>query len=157
MTTPAAGTFSADLGSPDDQSPTDQDCAEEIRHTVQKLVALDIRFGGDRTSAIALRALASAHRDRHRRGVRQRAERDVRAAVAELAEVTGWLLCDAHRHALSRQVNRQALSLARRAGDRSMELFVIHNLSLQATYLRRPNGLWHSSARSSTVAASLPG
>ncbi|RBQ14158.1 hypothetical protein DP939_42115 [Spongiactinospora rosea] len=97
-----------------------------------------MRFGGDHTSTIALRTLAAVRRELRRRGVRPRARREVQAAVAELAEVTGWLLCDADRHALSIRVNRWALDLARRAGDRSMELFVVHNLSLQATYLRHP-------------------
>jgi hypothetical protein len=33
------------------------------------------------------------------------------AAVAELAEVTGWLLCDANPHSMSRARNRQALTI----------------------------------------------
>ncbi|WP_242911362.1 hypothetical protein [Actinomadura terrae] len=125
-------------GTADDLAPADADYADALRQKVQQLVALDVRFGGDQTSDLAMRALVAVSRDLELRGVRRRAEHDVQAAVAELAEVTGWLLCDANRHALSYRVNRRALDLARGAGDRSMELFVLHNMSLQATYLRRP-------------------
>lgn len=121
-----------------DLAPAGDDYAAALREKVQELVALDVRFGGDRTSALALHALVSVREDLDRRGVRRRAGRDLQAAVAELSEVTGWLLCDANRHVLSHRINRQALDLAREAGDRSMELFVTHNMSLQATYLRQP-------------------
>ncbi|QXJ21225.1 hypothetical protein AGRA3207_002059 [Actinomadura graeca] len=121
-----------------DLTPADDEYAAGLRGRVQSLVGLDVRFGGDHTSVLALRALAAVDRDLERRGIRRRAGRDVRAAVAELAEVTGWLLCDANRQGPSYRVNRRALELARTAGDSSMELFVVHNMSLQATYLRRP-------------------
>ncbi|TDD91847.1 hypothetical protein [Actinomadura rubrisoli] len=124
--------LSAELG------PLDEDDVLDVRQHVQHLVALDIRHGGDRASALALRTLKAARQDLRRRGVRKSARRDLEAALAELAEVTAWLLCDANRHPMSLRGNRFALNLARSAGDRSMELFVLHNMSLQATYLRRP-------------------
>ncbi|MFC6881478.1 MULTISPECIES: hypothetical protein [Actinomadura] len=130
--------LAAPPGAAEDLAPADEDYVLALQQKVQCLVDLDVRFGGDHTSALALRALAAVRHDLDRRGIRRRAERDVRAAVAEFAELTGWLLCDANRHAQSYRVNRHALALARTAGDRSMELFVLHNLSLQALYLRRP-------------------
>ncbi|GIJ45069.1 hypothetical protein Val02_19550 [Virgisporangium aliadipatigenens] len=72
------------------------------------------------------------------RRARERPDSDLLAAAAELAEVTGWLLCDANRHPEADRANRVALALSRRCGHRSMELFVLHNMSLQATYLRQP-------------------
>jgi hypothetical protein len=122
----------------DDDAPAGEDAVLAIRETVQRLVALDVASGGDRASVLATRALRLAEPMLEPGAHDARFGRDLLSAVAELAEVTGWLLIDANRHAASLTRNRRALDLARRAGDRSMELFVTHNMSLQATYLRRP-------------------
>jgi hypothetical protein len=111
----------------------------EVRNTVQRLVVIDVRSGGNAASALALQAFSAV---RHQLGsgafpVRHR--QDLYAAAAELAEITGWLLCDANRHVEAHRMNQIAVILARRCGDRLMELFVLHNMSLQATYLRRPS------------------
>jgi tetratricopeptide (TPR) repeat protein len=121
-----------------DDSHAGEDEVVAVRESVQRLVALDVVNGGDQTSILATQTLRAAEPMLAPGAYDPKAERELRAAVAELAEVTGWLLCDANRHSESLIRNRQALSLARLAGDRSMELFVIHNLSLQATYLRQP-------------------
>jgi tetratricopeptide (TPR) repeat protein len=121
-----------------DDPPAGEDQAAAVRDAVQRLVALDVANGGDQTSILATRALRAAEPMLAPRAYEPKAERDLRAAMAELAELTGWLLCDANRHSESLARNHQALRLARLAGDHSMELFVIHNMSLQATYLRRP-------------------
>src|SRR4051812_19404391 len=121
-----------------DDAPAGEDQVIAVRESVQRLVALDVANGGDHTSILATQTLRTAEPLLAPGAYDPKAERDLRAAVAELAELTGWLLCDANRHPESLHRNRQALGLARLAGDRSMELFVIHNLSLQATYLRRP-------------------
>jgi len=121
-----------------DGAPAGEDQVAAVRAAVPRLVALDVASGGDRTSVLATRALQAAETMLAPGACEPRVERELRAAVAELAELTGWLLCDANRHAASLARNHQALRLARGVGDRSMELFVIHNLSLQATYLRRP-------------------
>lgn len=122
----------------DDDTPAGEDQVAAVRDAVQRLVALDVANGGDRTSILATRLLHTAEAMLAPGAYDPTAERDLTAAVAELAEMTGWLLCDANRHPESLARNRQALGLARLAGDHSMELFVIHNMSLQATYLRRP-------------------
>jgi len=109
-----------------------------IRDTVGHLVAMDVRAGGNEASRHATRALRTALRRLNSGAFTGPQANDVRAAVAELAELTGWLLIDANRHEHARRANRLSLSLARAAGDRSMALFVTHNISLQATYLRRP-------------------
>jgi hypothetical protein len=126
------------LRTENDDAPAGEDQAAAVRESVQRLVALDVANGGDQTSILATQALRTAEAMLAPGAYEPKAERDLRAAVAELAEITGWLLCDANRHSASLARNRQALGLARLAGDHSMELFVIHNLSLQATYLRRP-------------------
>lgn len=122
----------------DDGAPADEAQVVAIRAAVSRLVALDVATGGGRASVVATQALRAAETMLAPCAFEPKVERDLRAAVAELAEVTGWLLCDANRHAASLARNQQALHLAHSVGDRSMELFVIHNMSLQATYLRRP-------------------
>jgi hypothetical protein len=121
-----------------DGAPADEAQVVAIRAAVSRLVALDVATGGGRASVVATQALRAAETMLAPCAFEPKVERDLRAAVAELAEVTGWLLCDANRHAASLARNQQALHLAHSVGDRSMELFVIHNMSLQATYLRRP-------------------
>jgi hypothetical protein len=114
------------------------DYVAAIHETVRDLVAMDVKFGGNEASRHAVRALCAVRR-RLRGGTRgARRTRDLYAAAAELAELTGWLLIDANRHQAARRANRLSMTLARTCGDRSMELFVIHNVSLQATYLRQP-------------------
>ncbi|UVS77837.1 hypothetical protein [Actinokineospora sp. UTMC 2448] len=100
----------------------------EVRETIRALVALDARVGGDRTAARALRAFRSAPVH----------GRDAMAAAGELGEVTGWLLFDAGRHRLAERVNRAALRLSRRAGDRAVELLTLQNMALHAGYVGRP-------------------
>lgn len=126
------------LRTENDDAPAGEDNVAAVRDAVQRLVALDVANGGDETSILATEALRIAEPMLAPGAYDPKVERDLRAAVAELAEITGWLLCDANRHSESLVRNRQALRLARLAGDHSMELFVIHNMSLQATYLRRP-------------------
>jgi hypothetical protein len=109
-----------------------------IRDSVRRLVALDIEFGGDAVSIYAMRTFRAVWRRLRQGAYRAGSERDLYAAAAELAELTGWLLCDANRQLAARRVNHTAMTLAQVSGDRSMELFVTHNMSLQATYLRRP-------------------
>jgi hypothetical protein len=65
-------------------------------------------------------------------------DRELHAAVGELAEVTGWFLYDAGKHNLVRAVNQEALHLHRLAGDRSTELLTLQNMSLHAGDLERP-------------------
>jgi tetratricopeptide (TPR) repeat protein len=109
-----------------------------IRDLVQRLVRRDIELGGDAVSIEAMHIFRTVWRQLRQGAYCARYERDLYATAAELAELTGWLLCDANRQLAARQVNQAALTLARASGDRSMKLFVIHNMSLQATYLRRP-------------------
>ncbi|MBB5998673.1 tetratricopeptide (TPR) repeat protein [Streptomonospora salina] len=56
---------------------------------------------------------------------------DLRAAVAEAAELAGWLLFDADDQPGSRTATLHAYRLARRAGDRSTERFALTNLAMQ--------------------------
>ena len=57
-----------------------------------------------------------------------------REAVAELGELTGWLLFDAERHHEARRTNRAALALAR---DPSLRWFILSNQALASVHIGR--------------------
>jgi tetratricopeptide (TPR) repeat protein len=121
-----------------DPAPADEAYVVAVRELVRELVALDVEFGGDRTSALAVQGLSQVRRHLVPGRFRPHLRRDLWAATAELAELSGWLLCDANQQAAADRINQEAVALSRLSGDRSMELFTLHNMSLQATYLRRP-------------------
>jgi tetratricopeptide (TPR) repeat protein len=118
--------------------PADQSYVEWARASAQRLVVMDGQHGGDDIAALAVRTFRSVH---HRLGTgayQPKIERDLQAAAAELAEVAGWLLYDANRHAAARQLNQEALFYTRLAGDLHMEQLILQNMSAQAVRLRRP-------------------
>ncbi len=116
----------------------DDSYVASLRSRTSELISLDIQFGGDQSSRVALDLFRSICRKLGGRQVDGRIERDLYAAAGELAEVTGWLLYDAGRHDLVRRVNLEALHLCRLAGDRSMEFLVLQNMAMHAGDLGRP-------------------
>jgi transcriptional regulator with XRE-family HTH domain/tetratricopeptide (TPR) repeat protein len=117
--------------------PIDTDYIAGIGATVQRLVGLEIAHGGSVIADLGVSGFRSAQR-RLAAGVSPRLTRDLQAAAAEMAEVAGWLLHDADRQEEARQMNNEGLFLARLSGDRSMELFILANASLQALFTRQP-------------------
>ncbi|WP_298182739.1 helix-turn-helix transcriptional regulator [Saccharomonospora sp.] len=111
---------------------------ETLHSRIRELVELDIQFGGDQSSGVALRLFRSVHRKLGTAQCDPRVERDLYATAGELGEVAGWLLYDAGQHGLVRRVNHEALNLSRLAGDRSMELLTLQNMSMHAGHLGRP-------------------
>nr|WP_052478248.1 hypothetical protein [Kibdelosporangium sp. MJ126-NF4]CEL17056.1 Putative C1 regulatory protein [Kibdelosporangium sp. MJ126-NF4]CTQ91714.1 Putative C1 regulatory protein [Kibdelosporangium sp. MJ126-NF4] len=103
---------------------------DRVRATSQRLIRLDGHLGALNVVGRATRAHQQARRERG-------TSRDWQAAMAELAEVTGWIAFDAGRHRLAAHVNREALQFARLAGDRAIERLILLNISLQAGYLHR--------------------
>ncbi len=91
------------------KKPVDDDYLDFVRDRIAHLVEMDLSFGGDQSSALAVQAL-----------------------------VTGWLLYDAAKHGAARDVNRQALRMSRTAGDHAMELLVMQNMAMHAAHLGRP-------------------
>ncbi|MCX9190434.1 XRE family transcriptional regulator [Carbonactinospora thermoautotrophica] len=119
------------------EPPAGADYVVSIRENNQRLVAFNSVYGGDDLCRLALRVFSSAHRKLGAGAYQPGIQRDLEAAVAEAGEVAGWLLYDAERQGLARQVNAEALFLSRLAGDRSMELFVLGNMAMQSIYLHR--------------------
>ncbi|GHC80991.1 hypothetical protein GCM10007079_20340 [Nocardiopsis terrae] len=106
-----------------------------VRATSARIIALDTRFGARDVvdtaagaAALARRALAAGFAD----------HRDVLAAASEAHQVAGWIAFDSEHQDLSRRMSVTALQLARAAGDRSMEYFVLSQLAMQDVHLRRP-------------------
>jgi len=97
-----------------------------------------IQAGGDEVAPLAVRSLLAAQRRLHAGAYRPSIERDLLAAAGELAELAGWLLFDADQQDAARQMNHEALHLTRLAGDRSMELLILGNMSFQDIFAGRP-------------------
>jgi hypothetical protein len=122
----------------DPAAPLDGDYVESLRMRIRMLVDLDLQFGGDQSSDIALRLFRSVHRKIGAVRCVPGIDRDLHAALGELGEVTAWLLYDAGKHDLVRATNLEALQLLRMAGDRSIELLTLQNMALHAGDLGRP-------------------
>ncbi|RCV47707.1 helix-turn-helix domain-containing protein [Marinitenerispora sediminis] len=110
------------------------DIGSEVAHlhdTIRHLVALDGRYGGDAIAATAVQVWRTAHRQLDRVATEGPDGRAYLAAVAELAELAGWLLFDANRQDEARVASLEAHMLARHAGDTSMRRFALTNLAMQ--------------------------
>ncbi|WP_007023462.1 hypothetical protein [Saccharomonospora iraqiensis] len=112
---------------------------ETLHSRIAELVDLDLYLGGDHSSTIALQLFRSVHRKLGANRCDPALERDLYAAAGELGEVAGWLLFDAGKHDLVRRINHEALHLSRLAGDHSMELLTLQNMSMHAGHLGRPS------------------
>jgi hypothetical protein len=108
------------------------DYVEMLRQSTQSLVALDSLLGGDDAAELGLRLFGGARRRVTEAGQGRTDRREMLSAVAELAEVAGWLLFDANRQNGAAELNQQALLLAQLSGDRALEVLILQNMSLQA-------------------------
>jgi transcriptional regulator with XRE-family HTH domain len=118
--------------------PADQDYVEAIRSTVQQLVALDNRLGGDELAPLAVRHLRAVQRRINAGEYGPGLRRELHAAAAELAELAAWLLHEADQQEAAQRMNHEALFLARLAGDRSIELLILNNVSFIENFQGRP-------------------
>jgi tetratricopeptide (TPR) repeat protein len=136
------------------EDPANPDYIRFVRDFSQRLVVVDSLLGGDDAAALAMRLFHFVQKRLAHDFFQRAVERELQAATAELAEVTGWLLFDADHQEAARQLNHEALSLARLAGDRPIELLTLQNLSLQAHWRGRPaESLQMARALSDLVAA----
>jgi transcriptional regulator with XRE-family HTH domain len=141
---PSVGTVMSPWGVVSDTNPASAEPIDEafiisLRARMQELLSLDTQVGGNETSAQALRMFRSVHR---RIGVSpcpKHLQRELYAAVGELAEIAGWLFYDADQQDTMRRINQEALYYLRGVGHRSLELLTLQNMSMQAEYLNRPS------------------
>ncbi|MCX2968370.1 MULTISPECIES: DNA-binding protein [Streptomyces] len=110
-----------------------------VRRATRRVLALEASAGAlaaaGAAARLSARALAAADRPADG-GLRPGS--DAGAALAELTQVTGWLLFDAERHLGANRFSRCALTLARASGDRASEHLALATLSMQAAHLGRP-------------------
>lgn len=132
------------------------DYVESLHATIKNFVALDGIHGGADIAPLALRSFRRAQRILGEGRYEPASERDLEAVTAEVGELSGWLLFDAERHEESRQVNAEALTLARIAGDASMEWFVLSNQALASVHTGRNREALRI-AQSMTCGQDLPG
>ena len=101
---------------------------ELIRAASRRLILLDNRAGAVDLGTLAIRTF-----DELRRGAC--GDRETVSALAELAEVVGWILYDEDRQTEAHAHNTEALRLARLAGDRDIELLTLLNMSMQRAHV----------------------
>lgn len=119
--------------------PINTEYIEGLRNEIKNFVHLDQQYGGAAASPVILQAFKQMRHRVSASEIRDGLRRDTYSALSEVAEVAGWSLYDSDNNALTEQVNHEALSLARMAGDRSMELFVFQNMSMHAETIGRPH------------------
>lgn len=120
-----------------DGAPANADYVESLDALIKHLAALDGMHGGADVAPVALRSFRRAQLILSEGRYVSAFERDLEAVTAELGELTGWLLFDAEHYDESRLVNAEALTLARIAGDTSMEWFVLTNQALASIHTDR--------------------
>ncbi|MGW1681532.1 helix-turn-helix domain-containing protein [Saccharopolyspora sp. NPDC002376] len=111
---------------------------DELRQSISQLVGLDGQHGGVELAPIAARLFRTASTQLAAGRYEQSIERDFAAITAELGEVAGWLAFDSMHFDAARSLNLAALHLARSAGDRDMELFLLGNTAMQAQEVKQP-------------------
>ena len=124
---------------PDDDMRIDGTYVDTVRSRTRQLLELDAHFGGDQSAGVAYRLFRSVRRKLGATSIAPGVHRDLLSATAELGEVAGWFLYDSQQHDLARRTNQEAQRLARLAGDSSMELLILQNMSLHAGDLGQPD------------------
>ncbi|SFB51194.1 hypothetical protein SAMN05216266_11541 [Amycolatopsis marina] len=119
-------------------TPVGSDFVNSLRETVDRIVALNNTVGGPEIARLTVAEFRAAQGTLASGRYRTSVERDLEAATAELGELAGWLLYDAELQDEARQVNLDALALARTSGDLPMEWFLLTNLAMCAVHTGRP-------------------
>jgi transcriptional regulator with XRE-family HTH domain len=127
----------ASLAAWNPRTPANQSYVDMVRATTQELIKLDNQWGSIDVAGLANRVFRVVQHRITSGGYLSSVERDFHAAGAELAEVAGWIAFDAEDQNLARELNHEALHLARLAGDRDIEHLILLNSSMQAGHLHR--------------------
>ncbi|MDX3226759.1 helix-turn-helix transcriptional regulator [Streptomyces sp. ME19-01-6] len=96
------------------------------------------RYGSDTVAPTAVQVWRSAQRKLDSGSIPEKEQLAYLAAVAESAEVAGWLLYDAGQWDAARAAFLESHMLARHAGDRSMQWFALDLLAMLDIEIGRP-------------------
>lgn len=121
-----------------ESAPIDDKYIENLHAEIKNFVHLDQQYGGVAASPVILQAYKQMRHRVNTNEIRKGLHRDTYSALSEVAEVAGWSLFDSDNDALTERVNNESLNLARLAGDRSMELFVLQNMAMHAETIGQP-------------------
>jgi len=108
-----------------------------MRASVAHVLAHDNRYGGGTVAPAAVQVWRAEQRKLDRGAVPERARAGYLSAVAELAEIAGWLLFDSRQWDASRTAFLESHLLARQAGDRTMEWFALDMLAMHGVQTGR--------------------
>ena len=123
LASPLHGRFEAD-------QPANHQYVDGIWRTIHQLVNIEVSLGSNELAPLAVRHLRTARRRLDLGQYEPSVERELQAALSELAELAAWLLHDAGRQDASRRVAYEALHLSRLAGSpQQMDLFILGNLA----------------------------
>ena len=114
------------------REPIDDTYLARSRKRIGQLLQMEHAFGGERVAGLSLDIARSFEGKILSAGTRAGLESDAWAVAAELFEISGWFLVDAAKHNEVKKANRRAIRYCRLAGDRSMEMLVIQNMSMHA-------------------------
>jgi transcriptional regulator with XRE-family HTH domain len=98
------------------------------------------RYGGDTVAPAAVQVWRAAQRKLDAGIIPEKEQRPYAAAVAEAAEVAGWLLFDAGQWDAARTAFLESHMLARHAGDKAMQWFAMDMLAMLDVDCERPAG-----------------
>ncbi len=110
-----------------------------MRITVNRLLGLDNRYGGDALAPTAVRTWRAGRRKLDSGAVPGSLRSEYLTVLSEVAQVAGWLLFDAGRHRESRAAFLDSHMLAHHAGDRAMGWFARDMLALHGVEHHRPD------------------
>ena len=109
-----------------------------IRETSRRLIELDNDpLAGVSVAEVAVHAFKNVHRRLGSGSCETRYERDVQSAAAELAEFAGWTLFDIGNDGAARRFNEKAYFLSHLSGDSSIELLILQNMGMLASWQGR--------------------
>ncbi|MFQ6197408.1 hypothetical protein [Streptomyces sp. NPDC000405] len=109
-----------------------------MRTTIGYLLDRDNKYGGDAVAGAAVQVWRAGQQKLDAGSVPGKAQAEYLATVAEVAEVSGWLLFDAGREAESRAAFLESHMLARHAGDKPMGWFALDILAMHGIEHQRP-------------------
>lgn len=135
-------------------TPAEESRELSYRAQFDALLRHDSRFGGDHVASAGLQVWRAEQYVLDRTAD---PEPGVVSAVAEMAEVAGWLCYSAGRFDESRQAFAESLTLARHSADLGMQWFATDMLAMVAVTQDKPGEAIRLSEASLDLSAHVPG